>query len=348
MSGPPVSNISMVQPKAPIFIVGANRSGTTLLRLMLNAHPRIAVPEELVYFQSYYAGAPIESWRNPGLTRKEYTGIVRDFVDRVVQLHPELDAQTLIDTTVNEGPHDLRRPYSVVLSTWADYHGKHRWGEKTPGNLFYIDIIREMYPDARFLYVVRDPRAGVASMQRTGFFPSDIAFNALSRRKHDDVGRRLLEETVAPDHWITVRYEDLTSDPETTLREVCNCIDEDYDPRMLSYHQSSTTFMKEDAASSFNAAATRPVTTAKIDSWKQQLTMRDVALIEAICASEMEKYDYQPVTARQPWSVLVERAVKSAYWRLQSIRNRSIRHYTVKHTLFARMRTRLGRLFQGT
>jgi hypothetical protein len=329
----------------PIFIVGANRSGTTLLRLMLNAHPRVAIPEELLYFRSFYAGCPVESWRQPDLSPSVYAGIVRDFVDRTAQLHPELDAPAVTREILNNGPHDLRRPYSIVLDRWARHHGKPRWGEKTPGNLFYVDIIRDMYPEARFLHVVRDPRAGVASMQKTDFFPDDIAFNALSRRKHDRVGRRLLETHVAPDHWMVVRYEDLTTHPETVLCEVCTCIGEKYDPAMLAYHETSSAFMKEEAAATFNAAATQPVTAKKIDAWKQTLTDRDVALIESICTTEMRRYGYEPTATDLPLDVRLERRMKSAYWHLQSLRNRHNRHYTVKHPAFARLRTRLRDFF---
>jgi len=331
----------MSESNGPIFIVGANRSGTTLLRLMLNAHPRIAIPEELLYFRSFYAGTPVESWRKPDLSPSAYAGIVRVFVGRTAQLHRELDAPAVISEILNHGPHDLRRPYSVVLDRWARYHDKPRWGEKTPGNLFYVDIIRDMYPEARFLYVVRDPRAGVASMQKTDFFPNDIAFNALSRRKHDHVGRRLLETHVASDHWMVVRYEDLTAHPEKVLRDVCTCIGEKYDTAMLAYHETSSAFMKEEAAATFNATATQPVTTKKIDAWKQTLTDRDVALVESICTTEMRRYGYQPAATDLPLDVRFEQVLKSAYWHLQSLRNRHNRHYTVKHPVFARLRTRL-------
>ena len=68
--------------KRPIFIVGANRSGTTLLRLILNAHPKIAIPEEVVYVGSLMAGVPIEKWRKPGLSDDAFRDFVHDFVHK--------------------------------------------------------------------------------------------------------------------------------------------------------------------------------------------------------------------------------------------------------------------------
>ena len=328
---------------APIFIVGANRSGTTLLRLMLNAHSRIAVPEELLYLRSHYAGVRVEDWRNPTLSTSDYTAIVRDFVSNTVQLHPSLDADALTRTILAHPSPDLRRPYEVVLQAWADQNGKERWGEKTPGNLFYVDILREMFPSAYFLYVVRDPRAGVASMLKTDFFPEDVVFNALSRRKHARVGLQLLRNYVAPGHWMTVRYEDLTTHSEETLRQVCRLIGEPYEDRMLHFHRTAEAYMKEDAASSFNATATRPVTTRRVDAWRDQLSERTIALVETICADEMQRHDYSAVGRAMTLGAWAELALKATYWRVQCWRNRDVRHYTVKHALLARFRSRLLR-----
>jgi hypothetical protein len=330
--------------EAPIFIVGANRSGTTLLRLMLNAHSRIAIPDELAYFRSSYAGVSIEQWRSPSFSRNTYERIVRDFVNRSVRVCPLLDAYSLTDSITRHSATNLRHPYSTVLNTWAAHHGKHRWGEKTPGNLFYIDIIQEMYPSAYFVYMVRDPRAGVASMLKTNFFPDDVVFNALSRRKHDRVAQQLLNKHVDDDHKITVRYEDLTANPEQTLRKICDCVGEAYEPAMLSYYTNSSRFMKPTASSTFNAKATEPVTTERVSAWRDILSPRDTALIESICTAEFVRYGYLRETPPLTLEARLERILKTAYWTLQSYRNRHVRHYTVKHPIFAGLRTRLSRL----
>jgi hypothetical protein len=332
----------------PIFIVGANRSGTTLLRLMLNAHSRIAVPEELLYLRSLYAGVPVTEWRMPDLTEANYAELVEGFVHNAALLHPELDAGTLIDEILSVPNRSLRHPYATVLAHWTALQGKARWGEKTPGNLFYVDVLSEMFPDASFIYVVRDPRAGVASMQKTTFFPDDIVFNAMTRRKHAVVGPSLLRQHVAPERWMTVRYEDLVTAPESTLRSVCRVIGEAYEPAMLTYHRDARQFMKEDAAASFNASATRPVTASRIKAWQDALTPEQVAQIEGICVAEMLENGYEfmrpSLSVSRRIRQALEYAIKAVYWQIQTWRHRDIRHYTVRHALFARSKNRLQSL----
>jgi len=314
---------------------------------MLNAHSRIAIPEELVYLRSHYAGVPVEHWRRPALSASNYASIVRDFVTNTVQLHPSLDAESLIRTTLASASRDLRQPYQTVLEAWARENGKQRWGEKTPGNLFYVDILCEMFPDAYFLYVVRDPRAGVASMLKTDFFPGDAVFNAFSRRKHAQVGLQLLRDHVRPNRWMTVRYEDLTAQPEETLRQVCHLVGETYEADMLRFHQTAEAHMKDEAASSFNATATRPVTTKRVDAWLEQLSDRTIAMVETICAGEMKRHGYSVAGSAMTLGAWIELAVKATYWRVQCWRNRHVRHYTVKHALLARFRRRLSRRWEA-
>ena len=329
----------------PIFIVGANRSGTTLLRLVLNAHPRIAIPEEIVYFGSTMAGAPIESWRSPPITRERYTAFIDDFVDVRSSPLGGIDGSRLKACILERPAMDFKYPYELVLKAWAVHHGKVRWGEKTPGNLFYADILWEMFPGARFVHVVRDPRAGVSSMMQADFFPDDVVFNAMSRRKFMTSGRDILEASVPATHRTLLRYEDLVLNPEETVRSLCAFLEEDFYPEMLSFYKDSSRYMKAEAAESFNKAATRPISADRLHKWKDKLTEADVARIEAVCGRQMQEFGYPSEGSRLRWNHRIELAVKEAYWNLQERRHRGIRHFTVKSPMFARLKGRMFRLW---
>ena len=328
---------------SPLFIVGANRSGTTLLRLILNAHPRIAIPDELIYFDSQMAGIPVERWRRPELAPADYEAFVDRFLLTVRRPLQGLDLDAL-RKTILRGPHDFRRPYCCALRAWAQHHEKERWGEKTPGNLFYADILHEMFPDARFLYLVRDPRAGVASMQRVSFFPNDVVFNALSRRKHDVEGRARLRDAVPYPQRMRVSYEELVRKPETTVNRVCEFIGEPFRPRMLHFHRNADRYMKDEAEKSYNAAATHPITDDRVDAWKRLLSDEQIAAVESICQPAMESFGYRPTDQSLSAAGRSEMAIKHLYWKLQVWRHRETRHYTVKYPLFARTRSRIRQL----
>lgn len=343
-----------VRMKAPIFIVGANRSGTTLIRLILNAHSRIAIPEELAYFNSYVAaipmehwktrGIPIEQWQSPELSPEEYARFVTRFLEKNCKPLKELDITQLRRELLDKEPADLRLPYRWVLESWARYHGKPRWGEKTPGNLFYSDIILEMFPDARFIHVVRDPRAGVCSMLEATFFPDDVVFNALDRHKHMTVGRAILEKHVPSTQRMTVRYEDLVTAPDATIRAICSFLEEAFEPSMLRYYEDSKRYMKQEAASTFNAAAVKPISTAMIDKWRHKLTTDEVAIIEKICAGEMDEFGYAFTHYPLHFGDRMLMLLKTAVWDVQGWRHRRIRHYCYRDRMFGRTRTRLERL----
>lgn len=328
----------------PIFIVGANRSGTTLLRLILNAHSRIAIPEEILYFRSQIHGFSIDDWDTAEISDTQFESIARDFIGRVEI--PDLDKETAVLEILSR-PRNLRSPYQGLMEYWTGTQGKVRWGEKTPGNLFYADVVNEMFPDACFIHMVRDPRPGVYSMERVWFFPEDIIFNALSRHKHMTVGRTTLESSVPAERIMTLRYEDLVADPENVVRNICAFIGEEYEPAMMAYHKGAGKHMRSDAAADFNASATRPITKGKNKSWQDNLTRKEVAAIELISRDEMKEFGYEPSIGSIGPTVRAKVYVKTAYWRLQEWKNRHNRHFTVRYKMFAGLRNRLKKFMPG-
>ena len=325
----------MDTPTAPIFVVGANRSGTTLVRLMLNAHPRIAIPEELNYFKM----SPLSgSWNEPTWNARYYARFVDRVLEHSLPLLPGLDAAAVRPHLLNVPNPTYRTPYAGLLDAWSAAEGKTRWGEKTPGNLFYVDWLIEMFPDAQFIYVQRDPRAGVASMQGVSFFPNDVILNALNRRKSWTVGHHLLTQVVPAEQRLTIRYEDLVYTPEQVLHQVCTFLGEIYDPSMLHFYTDAERYMKTEAAASFNTAATHPISTAPAERWKTDLSPIEIGWIESICAEEMIRFGYAPMAPVRPLSARLKQYVKTAYWHMDVWRHRAYRPYIVRHEPGASLR----------
>lgn len=331
--------------EAPIFIVGPNRSGTTLLRLMLNAHSRIAVPDELVYFRGEIAGAMRDEWTQPDLSPDAFRQYVRNFLQRNREALAPLSANDLEEAICASGPFTLRHPYAETLDQWAAAHGKARWGEKTPGNLFYVDVIHDMFPNARFVYMARDPRAGVHSMLKTSFFRGDAVINALNRRKYDRNGLQHLRRSVPEEQWTVLRFEDLVQEPEATLRSLCTFLQEDFEPGMLSYHETSQKYMNQRAVNRFNKAATRPVSAKKAASWRTGLSEIQVAEVEWICRHEMDAFGYERDGHSLPLSRRVKGWLKIAYWHLQNWRHRHAPQFILQDRVLQRSRTRLKSVF---
>jgi hypothetical protein len=327
---------------SPIFIVGANRSGTTLLRLMLNAHSRIAIPDELVYFHAPLAGISREEWRHPSMSQDAY----REFVDVFLRRNQEILSPLSISAlraSIFDAPSDLRQPYAYTLKEWASTHGKVRWGEKTPGNLFYADVIIDMFPNAQFIYLARDPRAGVHSMLKTSLFRGDAVVNALNRRKYDVWGLDHLRRHVPSEQRSFLRFEDLVEDPEQTLRFLCTFLGETFEQGMLHYHEGSKKYMKERAIADFNRAATQPISRSKVASWRNGLSDTQIAEIEWIYGRAMSDLGYSPSNRPLP---LTSRAVgwlKIAYWHVQNWRHRHAPQFILQDRIFQRSRTRFRR-----
>jgi hypothetical protein len=307
-----------MQTNAPIFIVGVNRSGTTLLRLILNAHPRIAIPEEINYFNPWIDAHWAERAPNvEGFRRRVHWYLHEKLPPGVL---PGIDLKPLEDEIVARADvYDWRAVYEGALASWAGRHEKARWGEKTPGNLFYVDTLRTMFPEAQFLHLVRDPRAGVQSMQNTSFFGGDVAINALNRRKYLREGLHR-DATMPSGQWMRVRYEDLLRAPEATVRTLCDFLGEEFTPSMLTYYERAEQYMNPAAANGHNQAARRPIDASKADAWRDRLTPVEAARIESLCRHEMDALGYMPdgpsLSLRDRLTLLF----KTLYWHLFQFR----------------------------
>jgi hypothetical protein len=273
------------------FIVGCGRSGTTLLQVMLGNHPEITLPNETGFYSLLRRRnqRTLGELETPAKFRRGYE-VAMDFW-RVREL--ELDRERVWELCQGRTP-SWETLFLAILAALAERRGAVRVGEKSPGHFQYLALLSERYPEARFIHLIRDPRAVACSYFRT-FGIRDIGAKCkrwqLAIAEHDrfagPLGRR----------YMALRYEDLVREPERTLREVCSFLGCGFAPEMLAYHERDHLgFAKHQMHHMANTL--RPVFTSSLDKWRSELARDQIALVEHVLGDEMERLGYERTGAR--------------------------------------------------
>jgi hypothetical protein len=277
------------QGSRPIFMIGAERSGTTLVMALLGAHPNIAVPEVAWYYPRFrpyihtYGDLSQESnFRT--LVDEMIFGLKTPLWD--LPVNPATIVSELVDSADERS---FRGAYSAILRRYADHHGKPRWGEKTPHNLFFIGEILEDYPDAQFIFITRDGRDASADYLESAFGPTNI-FVAGEFWAFIQQYVQPWRERLSASQWFDLSYEDLVRQPETVLRRVTEFLGEPYDPRMLEFHTGL--IAQRRGATRDHAPLGKPISDRYVGIYKNLLSARDQGIFAAVAGDELKASGY--------------------------------------------------------
>jgi hypothetical protein len=281
----------------PVFVGGCPRSGTTLLRAMLDAHPDLAIPGETrILVDGYRARARWGNLEDAENRRRVARWVVERKVSRSDRLAPEAE---LVERMV-AAPPTIGSVLSAGFRLYAERHGKPRWGDKRPSLVLNLDAVFAMFPDAQFVNLVRDPRAVLSSIRRVGrrhgWGGRGLAGGAdkweRSLRAADRWRRRL-----RADQFHELRYEDLVADPAAALERLVAFLE--LDPAgldaMLRHHETT-----EVASAKLHRLVSQPVTTETVRAWERELKPRQVAFVESVLGDWMDRYGYERVATGQP------------------------------------------------
>jgi Sulfotransferase family len=264
--------------RPPIFIVGCQRSGTTLLRLILDAHPNISCGPEtlfLVEFAERLTGA--RHWQH-----LEHFGFPKQYWQQRVA--------ALFDT---------------VQGDYARRRGKARWADKTPLYALAIPFLAEVFPDAQIVHVIRDGRdVALSVLDRT---VRDLTAADVARRWQKKI-TKAREDAPQLDHYMEIRYEDLILDTEPVLRRVAEFCELPWDDAMLEYHERSGERLKEMARAlpgdgrakelsverrmATHAMTTKPPSADRVARWRTQMPAAQRAEFEAIAGELLAELGY--------------------------------------------------------
>lgn len=314
--------------ESPIFIVGAPRSGTSLMRLLLNAHSHIAVSFETDFF--------IRLHRDWGAGRDEdWPRAVAEFADACERkFSPAMEMSGVAARLLALEKPDYAALLSEPLRAWAEMLGKGRWAEKSPTHMFYGESIKAFFPGARVIVMQRDPRAVVASLNRAPFAPNDSVINARLWRDGWSQGITSLQAALPPDQIRIVRYEDFVNEPVAHLEAICSLIGEPYEEAMLNFHESAQVFMPKRIPGN---NLDQPISPRSL-GWHSKLSARELAIVEAVCGPEMEALGYEREATSIPVGVRAEVTAKMRYVDLKQRQNSQEVYHEVSYVPLAKVR----------
>lgn len=273
----------------PIFIVGCGRSGTTLLRLMLNKHSKIAIPEETWYYtkldknKEYFISKEKENWAS----------LISDWIFENSRIHfPDLQKEKL--RSYLEGL-DIHNEWNKVVASlnilFSLQEEKPRWGDKTPGYVIHLPLIKSLYPSAKIIHIIRDGRDVIPSLLKhwnVGPQTNSFIETALYWKKHVSKGMEDGPKYFGK-NYIEIKYEDLILDTEKELKKICSFIEEEFEPQMLNISEDAGAYIPN---WEWHQQLKKPINKNHIQLWKTKMPNYEKILFYYICRDTINKLNY--------------------------------------------------------
>lgn len=267
--------------KPPIFIGGAGRSGTTLLRVILDSHSQIACGPEL----------------------KVSTTIAATWYNFQTKFKQVLNEYYLDENDINKIFADMIKS---LLEKYRQKENKPRIAEKSPNNVMIFSHLHNIFPESPLIHVVRDGRDVITSLLTMDWI--DPNGNPVAYTKDIKLAAQYWHDTVRTginfknysesnsNSYHQLKYEDLVKAPEETLRTLFNFLDESFEDQVLSFHEKNRNLANESSASQVN----KKLYSSSMGRWKRDLSKEQIGIIKPIISDLLIELGYEKTKDWQP------------------------------------------------
>lgn len=320
----------------PVFVVGMNGSGTSMLIDCLGNHPLLfaavretrTIPRFITTVDRY--GDLAED--------KNFAKLWRSFADTPAFAIINEGKPPELPQNWREFPRSLAAVLDAVFRHFAAQQGKIRWAEKTPQHVQHLDALHRLFPRAKFVHIIRDGRDCAASFHRRWRRSPELT---VYRWKHVVKTGRNSGRSLG-NSYMEVRYEELTSNPEQWMRKICEFIDLPFDQRVLLSRRPQSE---------------KPITSGGIESsnsrWQKYFSEDELRRLERISGKYLKELGYEPEYCEDnsdPNTLLL------SYWRIRDYgwnffetlqeKQQNKKKRTWRHT-FRAMRTAWGQFLSN-
>lgn len=250
----------------PIFLVGCQRSGTTMLRLVLDSHSNISCGPETRFLTDLerIVGRDWERLARFGFTQEEWLARIADF-------------------------------FGGIHREYARRRGKSRWADKTPRYAMSLDFITRVFPDAQIVHLIRDGRDVVVShRKRFGYWS---AVKCVVKWPRYIRAARAVGRSLPAGRYFELRYEETVANPEATLRELFDFLGEPWEESVLDYqrrpHDVAGKYTVEAGRRRAAAGTTAPIYGSRVGTYRRELDPFLRLLVWLWCRPTLRELGYR-------------------------------------------------------
>lgn len=306
------------QNSGPIFIVGAPRSGTTMLQYRLRNHPNISLPtgESHFFIPLYRNQENYDDLSRPENIRSVLQAMYdqsREFLE--TDLHGlKFDIERLALELHAEGRHTMPAIISGIFEKNARGEGKKRWGDKTPYYVMHLPKLLEWFPDAQIVHLIRDGRDVALSLfgRQHDFSVYNAYFAAEYWESYVEKGRALGRQ-LAPHQYLELRYEDFLAQPEDSMKVICSFLGEAYSAGLFEVAPVEVPGK--------TPLVHKPLQADNAGKWRSKMTPFQIRAFESVAGNTLRALGYDLMTSGEPPRIIEKAAYRlhnkllAAYWR---------------------------------
>lgn len=263
------------------FIVGRPRSGTTLLRTLFDASPNVCIPPECQFIVNLYPKyGKLAQWEENDLLEFFYD-IQDQWLFKTWNIDSEQLKAVLLDAAKNVKYDDVCK---LVYMQYKSVFEKDKVlfiGDKNPGYTIYTEQLLEIFPNAKFIHIIRDYRDHFASIKNVDFDLPYVSLVAFKWRLFIKKYREMMVKY--PDSHIEIRYEDLVSDPENQMKRLCNYTGVPYNQEIMNFHVKGVEARKIYSATlldKIHSSLFQRINTSKIGVYRTQLSTKQIKMAD--------------------------------------------------------------------
>jgi hypothetical protein len=290
---------------SPFFIIGSGRSGNTLLRKLLMENSRVVIPPEIPGLGSTirkFTQVAARPWQEAMNVTVDY---FRQLADIDVQttatdgapycynLKEELNIDfDQIKSRLMDLPMPERSLAAIITEIYQAFSQRAvgdflPWGDKTPWNVFHFDRLRKVYPQARYIHMLRDGRDCVVSYVDSLGALMNLDYEEAAYRWRDSIRQADRIQRTVPGNFLEIRYEEMTSFPEATVQRVLDFLNlEPCKNKLISPEDLG------DAKSIHHKHLGDRISTVSVGRWKRSLPQNEINTILKIIGKDLMKKGY--------------------------------------------------------